>query len=155
MLRLVDEFKFRVTVEHAMDVHAPDIFGELKKIGIPVIYGPIDGFASKVELKHKNWKNIRHLLDSGVKYGLMTDHPVSQARNLFTQTRWFIRAGLSKQQAVELISRCNAEILGLDRMLGTLRKGRWASFVCWNGDPFDLTRYPVAVFAEGLQVYPD
>lgn len=154
MLRLVDEFKFRVTVEHAMDVHAPDVFGELKKIGIPVIYGPIDGFASKVELKHKNWKNIRHLLDSGVKYGLMTDHPVSQARNLFTQTRWFIRAGLSKQQAVELISRCNAEILGLDRMLGTLRKGRWASFVCWNGDPFDLTRYPVAVFAEGLQVYP-
>ena len=154
MLRLVDEFKLRVTVEHAMDVHRPDIFGELKKAGIPVVYGPIDGFASKVELKHKNWKNIRHLLDSGVQYGLMTDHPVSPARNLLMQTRWFIRAGLSKQQAVELISRCNAEILGVDRMLGTLRKGRWASFVCWNGDPFDLTRYPVAVFAEGSQVYP-
>ncbi|MFO7556806.1 MAG: amidohydrolase family protein [Desulfobacterales bacterium] len=154
MLRLVDEFKLRVTVEHAMGVHRPDIFGELKKACIPVVYGPIDGFASKVELKHKNWKNIRHLLDSGVQYGLMTDHPVSPARNLLMQTRWFIRAGLSKQQAVELISRCNAEILGVDRMLGTLRKGRWASFVCWNGDPFDLTRYPVAVFAEGSQVYP-
>ncbi len=154
MLRLVDEFKLRVTVEHAMDVHGPDIFGELKKAGIPVIYGPVDGFASKVELKHKNWKNIRHLLDSGVQYGLMTDHPVTPARNLLMQTRWFIRAGLSKQQAVELISRKNAEILGIDRMLGTLQKGRWASFVCWNGDPFDLTKYPVAVFAEGSQVYP-
>jgi imidazolonepropionase-like amidohydrolase len=154
MLRLVDEFKLRVTVEHAMDVHGPDIFGELKKAGIPVIYGPVDGFAYKVELKHENWKNIRHLLDSGVQYGLMTDHPVIPARNLLLQTRWFIRAGLSKQQAVELISRNNAEILGVDRMLGTLRKGRWASFVCWNGDPFDLTRYPVAVFAEGSQVYP-
>jgi imidazolonepropionase-like amidohydrolase len=154
MLRLVDEFKLRVTVEHAMDVHGPDIFRELKRAGIPVIYGPLDGFASKVELKHKNWKNIRHLLDSGVQYGLMTDHPVTPARNLLMQTRWFIRAGLSKQQAVELISRRNAEILGVDRMLGTLQKGRWASFVCWNGDPFDLTRYPVAVFAEGSQVYP-
>jgi len=154
MLRLVDEFKLRVTVEHAMDVHGPDIFGELKKAGIPVVYGPVDSIASKVELKHKNWKNIRHLLDSGVQYGLMTDHPVVPARNLLMQTRWFIRAGLSKQQAVELISRCNAEILGVDRMLGTLLKGRWASFVCWNGDPFDLTRYPVAVFAEGSQVYP-
>jgi imidazolonepropionase-like amidohydrolase len=154
MLRLVDEFKLRVTVEHAMAVHSPDIFGELKKAGIPVVYGPVDGFASKVELKHKNWNNIRHLLNSGVQYGLMTDHPVTPARNLLMQTRWFIRAGLSKQQAVELISRRNAEILGIDRMLGTLRKGLWASFVCWNGDPFDLTRYPVAVFAEGSQVYP-
>ncbi len=154
MLRLVDEFKLRVTVEHAMDVHGSDIFAELKKAGIPVIYGPVDGFASKVELKHKNWKNIRHLLDSGVRYGLMTDHPVTPARNLLIQTRWFIRAGLSKQQAVELISRRNAEILGIDRILGTLQKGRWASFVCWNGDPFDLTKYPVAVFAEGSQVYP-
>jgi imidazolonepropionase-like amidohydrolase len=154
LLRLAEEFKLKVTVEHAMDVHGPDIFGELKKAGIPVIYGPVDCFASKVELKHKNWKNIRHLLDSGVQYGLMTDHPVTPSRNLLIQTRWFIRAGLSKQQAVELISRRNAEILGIDRILGTLRKGRWASFVCWNGDPFDLTKYPVAVFAEGLQIYP-
>lgn len=154
MLRLVDEFKLRVTVEHAMDVYGPNIFNELKKAGIPVVYGPVDSIASKVELKHKNWKNIRHLLSSGVQYGLMTDHPVIPARNLLMQTRWFIRAGLSKQQALELISRRNAEILGVDRMLGTLRKGRWASFVCWNGDPFDLTKYPVAVFAEGSQVYP-
>ncbi len=154
LLRLAEEFKLKVTVEHAMDVHGPEIFGELKKAGIPVIYGPVDAFASKVELKHKNWKNIRHLLESGVQYGLMTDHPVTPARNLLMQTRWFIRAGLSKQQAVELISRRNAEILGIDRMLGTLRKGRWASFVCWNGDPFDLTKYPVAVFAEGSQIYP-
>ena len=66
MLRLVDEFKLRVTVEHAMDVFGPDIFGELKKAGIPVVYGPVDSIASKVELKHKNWKNIRHLLNSGV-----------------------------------------------------------------------------------------
>ncbi|MCG6972670.1 MAG: amidohydrolase family protein [Desulfobacterales bacterium] len=154
LLRLAKEFKLKITVEHAMDVHGPEIFGELKKAGIPVIYGPVDAFASKVELKHKNWMNIRHLLDSGVQYGLMTDHPVTPARNLLMQTRWFIRAGLSKQQAVELISRRNAEILGIDRKLGTFRKGRWASFVCWNGDPFDLTKYPVAVFAEGSQIYP-
>jgi imidazolonepropionase-like amidohydrolase len=155
LLRLVNEFKLRVTVEHAMDVHGTDIFNDLKKAGIPVVYGPIDGFAHKVELKHENWKNIRHLLDSGVKYGLMTDHPVIPTRNLLLQTRWFIRSGLSKQQAVELISRNNAEILGIDNMLGTLQKGRWASFVGWNGDPFDLTRYPVAVFAEGVKIFSE
>ncbi len=149
LLRVVDEFKIKVTVEHAMDVHQPEIFRELRKRKISVTYGPIDSFAYKVELKHENWRNIRHLLESGVHFGLMTDHPVTLARQLFLQTRWFTRAGLSKQQAIELISRKNAEILGIQNILGTLEKGKWASFTCWNKDPFDLTGYPVAVYGEG------
>lgn len=149
LLRLVDEFKLKVTVEHALDVRQPEIFQELRKRKISVTYGPIDAFAYKVELKHENWRNIRHLLESGVHFGLMTDHPVTPSRQLFLQTRWFTRAGLSKQQAVELVSRKNAEILGIQDILGTFEKGKWASFVCWNKDPFDLTGYPVAVYGEG------
>ena len=155
LLRLVDEFKLKVTVEHAMDVHQPEIFLELKKRGIPVTYGPVDAFAYKVELKHENWRNIHHLLESGVKYGLMSDHPVTPSRQLLLQTRWFIRAGLSKQQAIEILSRNNAELLGIDRMLGTLEEGKWASFTCWNGDPFDLASYPVAVYGEGELLFSE
>ena len=149
LLRLVDEFKLKVTVEHAMDVYQPEIFKELKKRNIPVVYGPIDSFAYKVELKHEDWRNIRHLMDSRVDFGLMTDHPVTLARQLFLQTRWFVRAGMSKQDAIELVSRQNARILGIDKQLGTLAKGKWASFICWSGDPFDLANYPVAVYGEG------
>jgi imidazolonepropionase-like amidohydrolase len=155
LLRLVDEFKLKATVEHAMDVHRPEIFSELRKRNIPVTYGPLDSFAYKVELKHENWRNIRHLLESKVEFGLMTDHPVTPARQIFLQTRWFIRAGFSKQEAVELVSRKNAEILGINHVLGTLEKHKWASFICWNNDPFDLTSYPVAVFGEGALVYSD
>jgi imidazolonepropionase-like amidohydrolase len=153
LLRLVDDFKIRLTVEHAMDVHQAETFKELKKRKIPVVYGPIDCFAYKVELKHEDWRNIRHLISSRVQFGLMTDHPVTLARQLFLQTRWFVRAGMSKQQAVELVSRQNATILGIDRQLGTLTKGKWASFICWSGDPFDLTHYPVAVYGEGNLLY--
>jgi imidazolonepropionase-like amidohydrolase len=153
LLRLVDEFKIKVTVDHAGDVHRPEIFQELKKRKIPVVYGPIDSFAYKVELKHEDRRNVRYLVESGVEFGLMTDHPVTLARQLLLQTRWFLRAGLSKQQAVELISRRNSKILGIDDRLGTLEKGKWASFVCWNGDPFDLASYPVAVFGEGELLY--
>jgi imidazolonepropionase-like amidohydrolase len=155
LLRVVDDFKIKVSVEHAMDVHQPEIFRELKKRNIPVIYGPLDAFAYKVELKHEDWQNIRHLLDSGVVYGLMTDHPITPARQLFLQTRWFMRAGLSKQQAIEIVSRNNADILGIGKILGTLAKGKWASFTCWNGDPFELTSYPVAVYGEGKLLYSE
>ena len=136
-----------------MDVHRPEIFRELKKRKIPVVYGPMDAFAYKVELKHENWRNVRHLIDSGVDFGLMTDHPVVLARQLLLQTRWFIRAGFDKQQAIELVTRKNAEILGISRILGTLAKGKWASFVGWRADPFDLTSYPTAVFGEGKLLY--
>ena len=153
LLRLVDEFGLKITVEHAMDVHQPEIYEELKKRRIQVTYGPVDAFAYKVELKHENWRNVRHLVESGVGYGLMTDHPVTPARQLFLQTRWFTRAGLSKQQAVELVSRRNAELLGVDGLLGTLAKGKWASFTCWNGDPFDLTSYPLAAYGEGQLLF--
>ncbi len=155
LLRLVDDFKIQVTIEHAMDVHRADIFRELKKRKIPVVYGPIDSFAYKVELKHEDWRNIGHLLTSGVQFGLMTDHPVTLARQLFLQTRWFIRAGISKQAAVELVSRQNARILGIDDRLGTLQRGKWASFTCWSGDPFDLASFPQAVFGEGRLCYSE
>jgi imidazolonepropionase-like amidohydrolase len=153
LLRVVDEFNIQITVDHAGDVHRSEIFRELKKRRIAVVYGPIDSFAYKVELKHEDWRNVHHLLESGVEFGLMTDHPVTLSRQLLLQTRWFIRAGLSKQQAIELISRRNAKIIGLDDRLGTLDRGKWASFVCWNGDPFDLASYPVAVFGEGELLY--
>jgi imidazolonepropionase-like amidohydrolase len=155
VLRLVDDFKIKLTVEHAMDVHQVEIFKELQKRKIPVVYGPIDSFAYKVELKHEDWRNIRYLMASRVEFGLMTDHPVTLARQLFLQTRWFVRAGMSKQQALELVTRQNAGVLGIDKQLGTLEEGKWASFICWNGDPFDLANYPVAVYGEGDLLYKD
>ena len=155
LLRVVDEFKLKVTVEHAGDVHQPEIFVELKKRDIPVIYGPTDSIPYKVELKHDTWRNVEYLIESGVEFGLMTDHPVILSRLLLIETRWFTRCGLSKQQAIELVSRKNAELLGIADRLGTLEKGKWASFSCWNGDPFDITSYPVSVFGEGELLFSE
>jgi imidazolonepropionase-like amidohydrolase len=155
LLRLVDDYKLKLTVEHASDVYQSEIFRELRKRNIPVVYGPVDSFSYKVELKHEDWRNIRHLLASRVEFGLMTDHPITLARQLFLQTRWFMRAGLTKQQAIELVSRKNARILGIDDRLGILEKGKWASFICWSGDPFDLASYPAAVYGEGELLFSE
>jgi len=149
LLRLVDEFKLRITVEHTCDVNGVEIYKELSKRNIPVIYGPLDSLAYKVELKHENWRNIRHLIASGVEFGLMTDHPVILQKTLLLTLRWFLRCGLDKQQAIEIITRQNASVLNIDDRLGTLETGKWASFVCFNGDPFDLATYAEAVYAEG------
>jgi len=155
LLRFVDEFGLKVTVKHTCDVHEEGIYRELKKRGIPVIYGPMDTLAYKVELKHENWRNIKYLIASGVEFGLMTDHPVILQKMLLFELRWFLRMGFSKQQALEIITRKNAKILGVADILGTLDAGKWASLVCWNGDPFSMESYPVTVYAEGEVVFQD
>lgn len=153
LLRLVDEYNLKVTIEHTCDVFDEEIYRELADRDIRVIYGPMDSLAYKVELKHENWRNIIPLKKSGVKFGLMTDHPVILQKTLYLQLRWFLRIGYTKQQALEIITRDNAEIIGLDDILGTLEKGKWASFVLWTGDPFDLSQYPQSCYGEGELVY--
>jgi imidazolonepropionase-like amidohydrolase len=155
LLRFVDEYGLDITAEHTGDIHETGIYEELRDRGIPVVYGPMDSLAYKVELKHENWRNIKYLVDSGVKFGLMTDHPVIMQKMLFFELRWFLRIGLSKQEALEIITRQNAEVLGIDDILGTLKPGKWASYLCWNGDPFSLESYPVAVVAEGEVIYQE
>ena len=152
LLRLVDEFRVRVIVEHAGATDDVSLFRELRRRDIAVNYGPVDSFAYKVELKRKSWRNIAHLLESGVRYGLMSDHPVSSQRMLLFQLRWFIRCGLDKSEAIGVITNKNAAILGISDKLGRLTRSKWASFVCWNGDPFDVTHHPVAVYAEGALI---
>jgi imidazolonepropionase-like amidohydrolase len=153
LLRFVDEFGLKVSVEHTVDVHDDVTFRELAQRGIPVVYGPLDALAYKVELKHEDWTNIKYLIDSGVEYGLMTDHPIILQRMLLFELRHFLRMGLNKTEALAIITRQNAKVLGIDDILGTLEPAKWASFICWNGDPFSMESYPVAVYAEGELIY--
>ena len=84
----------------------------------------------------------------------MTDHPVILQEMLLYQLRWFLRHGLDRRQAIGIVTSANARILGLQRRLGTLEPGRWASFACWSDDPFDLSSLPVAVYGEGKLLVP-
>ena len=65
-----------------------DLSAALVKRGIPVVFGPMDSFAYKTELKHESWRNARFLIESGVEFGLMTDHPVVLQRELLWGNAW-------------------------------------------------------------------
>jgi imidazolonepropionase-like amidohydrolase len=155
VLRLVDEFNLKITIEHACNVYRKETFEELAKRNIPVVCGPIEGIGPKVELKNMNWRNLKVMIESGVKFGVMTDHDINPQCNLFYVTRHLIRSGISKEQAIESITKTNAEIIGIDDILGTLTRNKWASFTCWNGDPFSMLSYPEKIYAEGRVIFEE
>ncbi|NOY76214.1 MAG: amidohydrolase family protein [Kiritimatiellaeota bacterium] len=153
VLRVADEFSLKITIEHACNVTDIRTFNDLARRGIPVIYGPVEGIGPKTELRDMNLRNIRNLLLSGVEFGIMTDHDVNPQSNLFYLTRHFTRHGLSKEQAMEKVTRVNAAMIGIDDVAGTVERGKWASLVCWNGDPFSMLSYPTKVYGEGKLLY--
>src|SRR5919198_31495 len=154
LIQLVNEFGIKVIANHCVDVHREEVFAALKAASIPVIYGPMDSFPYKVELKHESWKNVKNLLDSRAKFSVMSDHPVILQRNIFYTLRHLLRFGLSKADAISKITKEAAEIIGIQN-IGQIKPGFKASLVVWNGDPFLLSSYPTLVIAEGKTVYQE
>ncbi len=154
LLQLIKEFGIKVIANHCVDVHREEVFTALKASSVPVIYGPMDSFPYKVELKHESWRNAEKLLNSGAKFSIMSDHPVILQRNILYSLRHLLRFGLSKADAISKISKEAAEIIGAQN-IGQVRAGFKASIVVWNGDPFSLSSYPILVIAEGRTVYEE
>ena len=155
LLLLKREFGLELTVEHLCDVDNKITFEKLKRENVPIVYGPVDAFAYKTELKHEYWRNIRHLVNVKPLFGLMSDHPVILQRNIFLQLRFFRRFGMNKSECISLLSYNNAKILGVENRLGSLERGKWPSMVLWSDDPFSLDSYPVMVIGEGKVIYEE
>ncbi|RLF20202.1 MAG: imidazolonepropionase [Thermoprotei archaeon] len=153
LLKLKREFNLKIVIDHACDVNSEKVFQRIKEEGVPLVYGPVDAFPYKTELKNETWHNIRKLVRVKPLFGLMTDHPVVLQRNLFLQLRFFRRFGMSKSECISIITSANARILGINDTLGTIERGKLASIIVWNGDPFSLDSYPIMVIAEGKVVY--
>ena len=154
LMNLVDEFGIRAVINHGCDVHSRELWEKVKKRGMDVIYGPVDSFSYKVELKNESWRNIKYIVESGLKFAVMSDHPVVLQRNLLLQLRFFRRFGMSREESISLISGNSADILGLKNM-GKVKKGYLASLVVWNGEPFSMDSYPTMVIGEGKVVHEE
>lgn len=155
LLYLIDlkkRYGIRFTAEHTCDVHHTSIFNRLAEEGIPVVYGPLGSLDYKVELKNASYRHTRVIMESNVTFGLMTDHPVILSPALRDSLKYFLIAGMSETDAINLITRRNAEILGIDDDLGTVESGKLASLVVWDTEPLTLGAFPTAVFAEGRRI---
>ncbi len=159
LISLKREFGLRVTIEHACDVHTATTVEKIARERIPVVYGPLDAFPYKTELKHESWRNLKLFIDAGMVekqlLGLMSDHPVVLQRNLYLQLRFFVRMGMDLSKAISVITLNNAKILGLNNVLGSIEVGKWASFVLWSGDPLSMDSYPKLVVGEGKVLHEE
>ncbi len=149
LVDLVKKYNLKVTADHTGDVFHKNIFNILGENDIPIVYGPLGSLAYKVELKHAYYQNAKLLMESNAFYGLMTDHPVIQSYSLRDSLKFFLIQGMNPKDAIGIITRKNAQILGIDDEFGTVEANKKASLLVWDKNPLSLASFPKLVLGEG------
>lgn len=150
-IRLCKEFNIKYTLEHCTDGYR--IIDILKKENCQAILGPLLSTRSKIELKDLSFKAPKVFSDAGVKFAMMTDHPVIPLYLLPVCAALSVREGLNEMEALKSISIYAAEIAGIDSRVGSLEVGKDADIAIFDGDPLDYRTKTVKVFVDGDIVY--
>lgn len=101
------------------------------------------------------YKNAKNLVDAGVLVGLQNagDMERMQTRNLPFYAGTCAAWGLTKEQAVQLISGNTAKILGIDNNYGTLEAGKSATLFLSDGDALEMKSNIISLaFIDGRQI---
>ena len=101
------------------------------------------------------YKNAKLLVDAGVLVGLQNAGNMErmQTRNLPFYAGTCAAWGLTKEQAVQLISGNTAKILGIDNNYGTLEVGKSATLFLSDGDALEMKSNIISLaFIDGRQI---
>lgn len=146
-IRIAEEFDLNYTIEHCTEGHL--IIDYLKEHKVRAILGPVLGGKSKFEVRNKSFENGRIFEESGLLFAIMTDHPVVPEESQRMQLSQMIKHGLSRQAAFDAVTKNAAKIVGLDKRVGEIAKGKDADIVIWDADPFDTYSHADVVLVDG------
>lgn len=146
-LRIKDEFNLDMQLQHGTE--AALIADELVKREVPVSLGPLLVNRAKVEMKEVSFKNAALLAERGVKFSFITDHPVIPIEHLRVCAAIAVREGLDEEIALQAITSIPAQMLKVDKELGSIKEGKRADLVIFSGHPFDFRSRVERIMVDG------
>lgn len=133
---------------------------KLAAAGVPVIASALNDLPASFEMLAATQSNIGRMKKAGVKIaiGMINDRDSHQLRytpqyagNLVSLQKVPGATGLSWDEAFATISSVPADIMGVGDRLGSLKPGKAADVVVWDGDPLELSSAAVQVFIDGVE----
>lgn len=133
---------------------------ELVQAGIPVIASALNDLPATFEMLGATQSNIGRMKDAGVQVaiGMIDDRDSHQLRyttqyagNIVSLQYVPGATGLTWDEAFAAISSVPAEIMGVGDRLGSLKAGRAADVVVWDGDPLELSSAAITVIIDGIE----
>jgi imidazolonepropionase-like amidohydrolase len=151
VLRLKEEFGFKVVLHHVSE--AWKVADEIAEAEVPCSLIFLDSPGGKLEARDFDWKNGAVLEKRGVLTALHTDDPVNDSRWFLRNAAIGVRAGMSREKALEALTLAGAKMLELEDSIGSLEKGKQADFLILSGDPFSIYTRILETHIEGEKVF--
>jgi len=151
VLRLADEFKFRVVIHHGTEAYK--VADELAKRHIPVSLIIIDSPGGKLEAVNFDLRGAAILEKAGVKIAFHTDDFINSSRFLIREAALAIRGGVSEETALRALTINGAEMLDLEKRVGTLETGKDGDLVVLSGEPFSVYTNVLETWIEGEKMF--
>jgi imidazolonepropionase-like amidohydrolase len=151
VIRLADEFGFEVVLQHGTEAYK--IADELAKRHIPVSLTLPDSPGGKAEVADLIEQAAALLTRAGVKIAVNTDDYITESRFLLRTAAIAIRGGLSEDIALKALTLWPAEMLHLDRQIGSIEAGKDADFVVLSGRPFSVYSQVLETYVDGVRVF--
>ncbi len=149
-IRIAEEFGLNIAIEHATEGYK--IADLLAEKNIPVTIGPILMDRPKYEMRGLDPKNPGVLSKAGVKVAIQTDAS-SAVKYLAINAALAVREGMDVDEALKAITINAAEIIGVEKRVGSLEPGKDADVVIYSAHPFDYYSVVELVLVDGLVAY--
>ena len=128
----------------------------LRKNKVPVIYEGVTALPNRrFEDYDQAYKGPALLHEAGVQFCIASSGSAGGAyrvRNLPNQAAMAAAYGLPKDEALRSITLSAAEILGIDKQLGSLESGKDATLFISNGDALEIRTNVLQAYIQGRKV---
>jgi imidazolonepropionase-like amidohydrolase len=151
---IAQQIKFPVIVGA---VYSETAINALKENNVPIIIPSTHRLPAKSDSDvWEAYKLPFKLFSKGILVGMHYNDSYWRTRNLPFVAGTAVGHGLTKAQALSMITLNNAKILGIDKEVGTLEVGKHATFIISEGDILDMRTAKVTqAFIRGAEVSLD
>ena len=150
-MRLRDEFGFELVLHHVSE--GWKVADEIAAAGVPASIIFIDSPGGKPEAVDLAYRTGAVMEDAGVDVAYHTDDLITDSRLFLRSPAFGVRAGLSREAALESVTLAGARMMGLEDQVGSLEEGKDADFVVLSGDPFSVYTKIEETWVEGQNVF--
>ena len=151
VLRLQEEFGFKVVLHHVSE--AWKVADQLAKAGAACSVIVVDAPGGKIEAMDLSLATGAVLEKAGVPCAIHTDDPVTDSRLFLRTAGLAVRAGMSRDKALEALTLAGAKMLALHDRIGSLEPGKDADLVVLSGDPLSVRTKVLQTWVEGVKVF--
>ena len=150
-LRVAEEFDLALVLDSASEAYL--LIDEIKAAGVPVLIHPSMQRAVG-EKENASVETAAKLRAAGIPVAMQTSFEgyVPKVRVVLFEAAIAARNGLTFEDALALITRDAAALVGVGDRVGTLEVGKDGDLALFDGDPFEYATHCTAAVIEGVVV---